>query len=47
MLRTLFLMAMSFALSFSVTTVLILLREHFLPAEKRAYWHEENDLLRW
>ena len=46
MLRTLFLMAISFALSFSVTTVLLLVRERFLPAEK-PYWHEENDLLRW
>ena len=46
MLRTLFLMALSFALSFSVTTVLLLLRERFLPAEK-PFWREQNDLLRW
>jgi hypothetical protein len=29
-----------------VTTVLLLVRERFLPGEK-PYWHEENDLLRW
>jgi hypothetical protein len=46
MLRTLFLMAISFALSFSVTTVLLLVRERFFSEEK-PYWHEENDLLRW
>jgi hypothetical protein len=46
MLRTLFLVAISFALSFSVTTVLLLVRERFLPAEK-PYWRAENDFLRW
>jgi hypothetical protein len=46
MLRTLFLMAISFALSFSVTTVLLLVRERF-SSEAKPSWHEENDLLRW
>jgi hypothetical protein len=45
-LRTLFLMAMSFALSFSVTTVILLLQERFMGG-KEPNWRAENDLLRW
>lgn len=42
MLKALFVMGILFALSFSVTTVLLLVRERILPT---LYWHEEDDLL--
>jgi hypothetical protein len=45
-LRTLFLMAISFALFFSVTTVLLLVRERFMGT-KEPTWRVEDDLLRW
>ena len=47
MLRTVFIMAMSFALSFSVTTLVLLIRERFTPSGGEPAWREENDLLRW
>ncbi|MBS0378976.1 MAG: hypothetical protein JSS29_10865 [Proteobacteria bacterium] len=46
MLRTVFLMAMSFAISFSATTLVLLVRERFSSTQV-PNWREENDLLRW
>jgi hypothetical protein len=46
MLKVLLVSAATFAASFGVTAMLLVLRERFVPAG-RAQWHAENDLLRW
>jgi hypothetical protein len=46
MLKVLLVSVATFAASFGVTAMLVVLREHYVPAG-RAHWHAENDLLRW
>ncbi|HTT42695.1 MAG TPA: hypothetical protein VMG33_06450 [Steroidobacteraceae bacterium] len=46
MLKVLLVSVATFAASFGVTAMLLVLRERYMPVG-RAQWHAENDLLRW